>query len=157
MERSGASWRAWSLRDESRQYNRPIMRAQRGFSLVEVMAALVVLAIVITTTLGMFVERRKHLRNANETILAYQALANEAEIWRRIGFGEIETKAQVPNFYSDTTILSPLKPYSTSFTVTKTKETVKNVRLTVSWGDAKARRSASLDVIRCDTGGPNLW
>ena len=49
------------------------MRAQRGFSLVEVMAALVVLAIVITTTLGMFVERRKHLRNANETILAHPA------------------------------------------------------------------------------------
>src|SRR2546430_1719563 len=81
----------------------PIMSKSRGFTLIEVLVALLILTIVITTTIAMFVERHKRLRQANETILAYQALSNEAEIWRRIGFGQLD--AQAVTFQYDTAII----------------------------------------------------
>jgi len=133
------------------------MRAQRGFSLVEVLAALFVLTVVITTTLGMFVERRKHTRTANETILAYQALSNEVEVWRRFGYGELDERATPGTFYSNLTILQPLRPFTTSVTIKNHSASIKRVQLTLTWGDPKAQRHASLEVIRTDTGGANLW
>jgi prepilin-type N-terminal cleavage/methylation domain-containing protein len=133
------------------------MRAQRGFSLVEVLAALFVLTIVITTTLGMFVQRKKHLKNAAETIIVYQAFANEIELWRRFDFAGLEDKAADGTFYCDATILQPLRPYETKIDVKATSPTTKNVKLTITWGDKKAPRSASINVVRCNTGGTNLW
>jgi prepilin-type N-terminal cleavage/methylation domain-containing protein len=134
------------------------MRAQRGFSLVEVLAALFVLTIVVTTTLGMFVERRKHMKNANETILAYQALANEVEVWRHFNFGELDKKVNEANgFYADMSILQPLKPYKTTVELKKTNPNTANIHLTIMWGDAKTSRSAAIDVVRTNTGGSNLW
>src|SRR3954463_14750670 len=62
------------------------MPRSRGFSLAETLVALAILAIVITTTIAMFAERTRRLREANETILAFQALSNEAEYWRRESF-----------------------------------------------------------------------
>ena len=56
------------------------MSKERGFSLVEVLVGLLILTIVITTTIVMFTERHRRLRQANETILAYQALSNEVAI-----------------------------------------------------------------------------
>ena len=67
-----------------------MMERQRGFSLIEVLAALLVLAIVITTTMAMFVERQKRMQAANETILAYQAIANEIEYRRRVPYAELD-------------------------------------------------------------------
>src|SRR5947199_4367760 len=66
------------------------MRRNRGFSLAETLVALAILAIVITTTIAMFAERTRRLREANETILAFQALSNEAEFWRRERFVDID-------------------------------------------------------------------
>src|SRR5437762_11129217 len=88
------------------------MSKSRGFSLVEVLVGLLILTIVITTTIAMFVERQRRLRQANETILAYQALSNESEIWRRIAFSQLDSQALT--FQSDTAILAPLSPYSTA-------------------------------------------
>jgi prepilin-type N-terminal cleavage/methylation domain-containing protein len=68
-----------------------------------VLAALLVLALVITTTMAMFVERQKRMQAASETILAYQAIANEIEVRRRIPYAELE-KADT-TFITDTTIL----------------------------------------------------
>jgi prepilin-type N-terminal cleavage/methylation domain-containing protein len=133
------------------------MRAQRGFSLVEVLAALFVLTVVITTTLGMFVERRKHTRTANETILAYQALANEVEVWRHFPYASLDSQVGDGSFYSDMTIVQPLRPYQTSIEIKPMKDSIASVHLTITWGDAKARRSASIDVVRTKTGGDNLW
>ncbi len=129
------------------------MRSQRGFSLAEVLVALLVLAIVITTTLAMFVERQKKLRQATEMILAYQSLANEAEIRRRIAFKDLESASG--SFITDTSLLQPLAPYATIVSVTATKPEVKNVTMTVRWNNGQ--RAATLGLVRVDTGGTNLW
>ena len=129
------------------------MRRQRGFSLVEVLAALLVLALVITTTMAMFVERQKRMQNANETILAYQAIANEIEVRRRIPYNELE--AASPIFITDTAILGPLSPYAATVTVAPPQSYVKTVTITVRWrGGQRVERVA---ITRVDTGGSGLW
>ena len=129
------------------------MSKSRGFSLVEVLVGLLILTIVITTTIAMFVERQRRLRQANEVILAYQALSNEAEIWRRISFAQLDS--QPPVFQSDTAIIAPLAPFSTTVHLDSPRADVKNVTFTIRW--ANAQRQAKLSIVRADTGGSTLW
>jgi prepilin-type N-terminal cleavage/methylation domain-containing protein len=129
------------------------MAKSRGFSLVEVLVGLLILAIVITTTITMFTERQRRIREANETILAYQALWNEAEIWRRIDFAQLDS--QSPTFQSDTSLLAPMTPFSTLVRVDTARPDVKNVTFIVRWNTG--RRQARLSIIRADTGGSGLW
>jgi prepilin-type N-terminal cleavage/methylation domain-containing protein len=129
------------------------MHRSRGFSLAEVLVALAILAIVITTTIAMFAERTKRLREASETIAAYQALSNEAEYWRRVNFDWIDDPAK-QTFQSDLSVLAPLAPYTTSVKVETPQADVRNVTLTIRWA---ANREAHLAVARANTGGTGLW
>ena len=137
------------------------MREPRGFSLAEVVVALAIMGVVITTTIVMFGERQHYLREANETILVSQTLWNEAEIWRRIQWSQLDSQA--PDFQSDTALLQPLKPFGTEIKVEVAKDDprVKSVTLTVRWDQDPARKSyrreAHLSVLRADTGGSGLW
>ena len=128
------------------------MRSQRGFSLIEVLVALLILTIVITTTLAMFTERNRRLQQASELILAYQALANESEVIRRVGYGQLDFLGD--DFATDTTVLRPLAPFQTTIDVTVVRPGVKNVTLAIRW---RADKEAKLTVLRVDTGGTNLW
>jgi len=128
------------------------MPRNRGFSLVETLVALAILAIVITTTIAMFAERTRRLREANETILAFQALSNEAEYWRRESFAQIDNAGN-QTFKSDLDILKPLMPYTTDVKVESPRADVRNVTLTIHW----AKREAHLGIARADTGGSGLW
>lgn len=128
------------------------MSRSRGFSLIEVLVGLLILTIVITTTIVMFTDRQRRLQQANETILAYQALSNEAEVWRRIAFSQLDSEA--PRFQSDTSLLAPLAPYTTAVRVDTARPDVKNVTLTVRWRNAQ---EAKLSIVRVDTGGSGLW
>ena len=128
------------------------MRRNRGFSLAEVLVALAILAIVITTTIAMFAERTRRMREASETILAFQALSNEAEYWRRKSFTEIDNPAN-QTFQPDQDILKPLAPYTTEVKVDSPRADVRNVTLTIRW----AKREAHLGIARADTGGSGLW
>jgi prepilin-type N-terminal cleavage/methylation domain-containing protein len=129
------------------------MRRQRGFTLVEVLVALLILTLVITISLVAFLERSRRLQQASEIILAYQALANEAEYRRRIDYDFLDTAD--PEFLSSTEILKPLQPFTTVVAVNKTGEGVKNVLMTIRWNNGE--RLARLELVRVDTGGSNLW
>jgi prepilin-type N-terminal cleavage/methylation domain-containing protein len=128
-------------------------RAERGFSLAEVLAALLILTLVLTTSMLAFLERNNRLRQASELVLVYQVLANEAEFRRRIDFSDLD--ASKKSFIADTEILTPLAPYGTAVTVVHQQPGIKNVTLKVRWHDGK--REASLELVRVDTGGTNLW
>jgi prepilin-type N-terminal cleavage/methylation domain-containing protein len=126
---------------------------QRGFTLIEVLVALVILGLVITTSLAVFVERTKRQKEATETILAYQALANEVEVRRRMDFTELDTAP--PTFITDTGVLIPLAPFKTHVTIDQPSTDVKNITLQVIW--QKGKRVATLHLARVTTGGSNLW
>jgi prepilin-type N-terminal cleavage/methylation domain-containing protein len=129
------------------------MRDRRGFSLVEVMAALLILTIVITSSLLAFLERNKRLQQASEIVLAYQALANEAEYRRRHPYVMVEGIS--PTFVSNTDVLAPLEPYITAVKVDVVQPGVKNVTLTIRWRNGE--REAKLGLVRVDTGSNPLW
>jgi prepilin-type N-terminal cleavage/methylation domain-containing protein len=129
------------------------MRDQRGFSLVEILVAFLILTLVITMSLAAFVERNRRLQQASEIILAYQALANEAEYRRRMDFATLE--AQPADFVSSVDVLGPLTPFDTIVTTTQSKPGVKNVLMTIRWRNGE--RFARLELVRADTGGSNLW
>lgn len=128
------------------------MRRQRGFSLIELLFALVVLTIVITTSLAIFVERTNRSQRASELILAYQALANETEVIRRVSYGSLD--ALTDAFVTDTTILQPLAPFTTEVDVKQHRPGIKHVKMTIRW---RAQSVATVTLIRTDTGGTNLW
>ena len=127
--------------------------SRRGFSLIEVLVALLILTIVITTTISMFAERQRRMRMAHETILAYQALANEAELWRRVDFKTLDS--QPLTFRSDLSLIGPMAPYAASVKIDTPRADVRNITLTIRWDNGQ--RTATLAFIRSDTGGSNLW
>jgi prepilin-type N-terminal cleavage/methylation domain-containing protein len=131
------------------------MERQRGFSLIEVLAALVILALVITTTMAMFIERQKRMQTANETILAYQAIANEIEVRRRIPYDQLEAASPTFVTLGDPDILAPLKPYAATIAVAPPQNFVKAVTLSVRWRGGQ--RVERVTIMRVDTGGGGLW
>jgi prepilin-type N-terminal cleavage/methylation domain-containing protein len=130
------------------------MQRRRGFSLIELLAAILILTLVITTSLIAFTARRARAQQALETILVSQALANEAEWRRRVSYESLATSFE-PEFHTDTSILAPLRPFSTIVAVNQTSPSVRSVTMTVRWRNGK--RSAKLTVLRADTGGGAFW
>jgi prepilin-type N-terminal cleavage/methylation domain-containing protein len=130
------------------------MRRQDGFSLAELLMAMLILTIVITTSMAAFLERNRRQQQAREIIAAYQALANEAEYWRRLPFNDLD-KPEEQHFRSDLAILNSLGTYNTVVAVARPEPTIRKVTLTVRWAEGK--RQARLGVVRVDTGGTNLW
>ena len=133
-------------------YNHAMSRSQRGYSLPEVLAALVILGLVITISLAAFVERNRRLQQASEIILAWQVLSNEAEYWRRVNFDELKPTT---DFKSKLDLIEPLAPYATTVAVADTETNVKTVTLTIRWREGK--RHERLQLVRVHTGGSTLW
>jgi prepilin-type N-terminal cleavage/methylation domain-containing protein len=126
-------------------------RDQRGFSMPEVLAALLIVTFIITVSFTAFLERNRRLEQASEIMLAYQALANEAEFRRRIDYDLLLHDVQ---FRSGSELLAPLAP-STVVTVVEVKPGIKNVTMTVRWRNGE--RVARLTLVRVKTGGQQLW
>ncbi len=130
------------------------MRDERGFSLPEVLVALLILTIVLTVSFTAFLERNRRLQQARELIIAYQALANEAEYWRRIPFDDL--KSELAFRSEPEKLLEPLGVNGTAINVEETKDPgVKNVTMSIRWGEGK--RVARLTLVRVRTGGGMLW
>lgn len=128
------------------------MRSQRGYSLIEVIAAFAVLTVIILVSLTAFLERNKRLAQANELIRAYQSLANEAEMQRNVPYDELVGGT---TFRSPTDVLAPMAPFTTKVEVSLRSPGVKNVSLIIQWKNGA--KEAKLDLLRADTGGSNLW
>jgi len=109
----------------------------------------------------MFARRSQYLRQSNETVLVWQVMWNEMELWRRMDWTSLES--QPPKFQSDLGILKPLGAVDTKVDVAVSKDDphIKNVTLAVFWEYDKTnkiyKRNAHLGVLRADTGGTNLW
>ena len=129
------------------------MRDQRGFTLIEVLVAFLILMLIVTMSLAAFLERNRRIRQAREIILAHQALANEAESRRRMPYSGLET--QPATFVSDTSVLSPLAPFTTTVEVEIDSPGVKTVSMVVRWNEPQ--REAKLSLVRADTGGSSFW
>lgn len=121
--------------------------------MAEVLVALAILAIVIITTIAMFAERTRRMRQASETILAWQALSNEAELWRRVPFSQIDVPTS-QTFQSDLSLLQPLSPYTTAVKVDAPRADVRNITLSIRW---PVGHEQHLSIARANTGGSNLW
>ena len=100
----------------------------------------------------MFAERTRRLREANETILAYQALSNEAEYWRRESFAQIDDPDN-QTFKSDLDDPRAADAVHDAVKVDTPRADIRNVTLTIRW----AKREAHLGIARADTGGSGLW
>ncbi|MDX1584385.1 MAG: prepilin-type N-terminal cleavage/methylation domain-containing protein [Thermoanaerobaculia bacterium] len=127
--------------------------ASRGFTLIEVLTGLLVLGFVMTTSLAVFYERETRLQHAEELVLVWQAISNEAELIRYEPWHSLGASGTTA-FRSDLEILDPLEDVTTAVEVSDVESSVKAITLRVSWGDG---REASSEVIRTDTGGTNLW
>jgi prepilin-type N-terminal cleavage/methylation domain-containing protein len=127
---------------------------QRGFSLVEVLAGIVILSLVVTTSLAVMYEREQRLREAEATVLAWQAIANETELLRRIPFTQLQTRHGKP-FQGDLAILKRVPDAGTRLQVTNPKPNIREIVLTVTWSGETKKAEASM--VRTNTGGENLW
>ncbi len=126
---------------------------QRGFSLPEVLAALLIVTFVITVSFTAFLERNRRLEQASEIMLAYQALANEAEYRRRIPYSLVMNDKEFRSEYKQ--LLAPLNPYEVAVAVEDGEPGIKYMTLSVSWRNRE--RVARLTLIRVNTGGTRLW
>jgi prepilin-type N-terminal cleavage/methylation domain-containing protein len=128
------------------------MRRQKGFSLAELLMALLILTIVISTSMVAFLERNRRQKQAREIVAVYQALANEAEYWRRLPYDQLQNYRE---FQGDHPILSALGEHNKVVAVVESEPNVKKVTLTIRWQQGK--RQARLGVVRVNTGGTSLW
>jgi len=129
------------------------MQHRRGFSLIEVLIALAILAVVITMTLAMFTMRAKRMAAANETMLAWQAISNEVEYWRHVPYDALQKGTL--DFKSSTEIIGPLAPYDAKVEIGDPNDSVKQVTISIKWQNGK--RQEKITINRVHTGGNNLW
>lgn len=127
---------------------------QAGFSLVEVLAGLLILTLVITTSLAILFERERRLRRAEETVLVWQVMANEVEHLRHVPYGSL-TPGTEHSFETDLALLGSFDRLETSVRIEQESPMAKKLSLRVTWGAEP--RTAAVAIHRVDTGGGNLW
>jgi prepilin-type N-terminal cleavage/methylation domain-containing protein len=134
-----------------------IHRRAQGFTLVEILVALTILALVITTSLAIFFDRQKRLKFASDMIAASQVLANEAEIWRHADYSELTPGTAYDEFVSDTALIDGLPNVETTIDVEPYAGGVREVILRVTWGEKGTQRKAELSVYRANLANGALF
>ena len=131
-------------------------RPTRGFALVEVLVAVAILGLVIATSLTVFFGRQKRLKHAADTISAYQALANEAEVQRHLPYESLESSPYFQSLIDNQGevrlgALEQLKNVQVETEVEGLTPVVKEVRMSIRWGE-KGEHSARMNILRTPVG-----
>lgn len=126
----------------------------RGFTLVEMLVAILILTIVITTSLGILFDRRKRLQDATEMALAWQTIANEAEARRHQSIAALHPGLET-SFLTDLSLLASLENPQARVSVVAEAAGVRRLDLRVEWKGGS--RIARASVYRTHTGGSALW
>lgn len=132
----------------------PFPRRAAGFTLVEVLAALLILTLVILTSLTVFGDRARRLRDAAEMTLAWQALANETEARRRQPFESLVPGQTVP-FMTDPAAGGALEGASGDVTIAAETPEIRTLVIRIEW--RTGTKAAETTVYRAATGGGSLW
>lgn len=148
----------WSHENEAMY--RPDRSDQSGLSLIELLVALAILALVITTSLALFFDRQKRLLIAAQSVQAWQAIANEAEYQKHRSFAEYRLDRQEefstlhPIDPNEETIVDSLKNVRDTVVARQAAPGVISVTMDLSWGDPSAPHHAQLTILRS---GVRLW
>lgn len=130
------------------------MQRSRGFSLVEVLIALLILGFVLTTALAVFYERERRLLAAEELLIASQIFEIEAEFLRHTAFSDLPITGS-RSFVSTPQLLSRLPDAIATEAIELEQSSLKKVTMRLSWNGGRNR--SELVIYRSDTGGGNLW
>ena len=136
--------------------------APRGLSLVELLVALAILALVITLPLVTMSGHRQKMSAVDEGGIAWQIIANEVELQRHRDFADLRHGTTEPfmtmSATSELNALMQLLPEPEG-TVSIEQEVggVVQVTMTLRWGTGKQKRAASLTILRSDLPGGTLW
>lgn len=130
------------------------MKRSAGFTLIEVLAGLLILGLVLTTSLAVFYERERRLRHAEEMILAWQSLANEAEVRRFVPYAGL-IPGTTEGFLSDPALLASLDGAMPLVRIEQIEPGLKRLSIELRWNQGS--RSAALAMLRSDAGGGSFW
>ena len=111
------------------------MKKEKGFSLLEVMIALLILATVLLGVTALATTSVKVNSNANHLTLAYQRAQADLETLRRLPWGSISNGSRTSTYKG---------VVFTSTWIVATAGNIKNVSVTVAWNDL---RDHQIDVV----------
>lgn len=144
---------AFSVRQGARQH---------GVSLVELLVALAILALVITVPLLTVASHESRMTAVDDGGIAWQIVANEAELQRHRPFAELRHNSVEP--FRTLSAASPfaelageLRDPKHSVRIEEEIGGVARVHLLLEWGPEKRRRKAELTILRSDVPGGTFW
>ena len=111
------------------------MKSEKGFTLLEVMISLLILATVLLGVAALTTASVKVNSNANYLTLAYQTVQADLEKLRRLPWGSIANGSRTVTYKGVV--------FTSTWTVA-TAGKIKNVSLSVTWNDS---RDHQIDVV----------
>lgn len=127
-------------------------QGEQGFTLIEALAALLILTLVLMSSLLVFFERQKRLQIADQSTRAWQVLANEAEGLRYRPFDSFVDGTSIP-FVSDPALLDGMSA-TTSVEVVDESPVLKRLILRIEWSE---ERFAMVELLRSKNEFGELW
>jgi len=104
------------------------MKREKGFTLLEVMISLLILAVVLLGVTALATTSVKVNSNANRLTWAYQTAQADLETLRRLSWGSISNGSRTTTYKGIV--------FTSTWTVVTTGN-IKNVSIIVAWNDSK--------------------
>lgn len=121
----------------------PTVRDERGFTLIEVMAAATILVVALIPILLMFITSSKSTAKADYHSVGLNLAQARLEELRDVPYASVVS-------VNDPAIIVDGKTFARTVTVTTPETNLKQVVVVVSWTDAAGARSVSLSTYRAN-------